>query len=144
MIVSTTLIRVDEDDTQRSVYFMSKMLTYAETRYTDFRRIALALRMEAKKLRSYFQAYNIIILTSYSIKTILHNPDASRWLLKWTIELSKFDVVYRSRSTIKGQVLIDFMVEMSDVQPHDVNETLWILETNGLSKVVGGGAGMVL
>ena len=31
------------------VYFVSKMLTYAETRYTDFERIALALRMASKK-----------------------------------------------------------------------------------------------
>ena len=33
---------------------------------------------------------------------------------------------------------------MSDVQPRDLGETLWTLETNGLPCVVGGGAKMVL
>ena len=53
MIVSTTLIRADEDSKHRPVYFVSKMLTDAETKYTDFERIALAFRMATKKLRPY-------------------------------------------------------------------------------------------
>ena len=36
------------------------------------------------------------------------------------------------------------MVKMSYVLPRDVGETLWILETDGSSKVVRGRAGMVL
>ena len=36
------------------------------------------------------------------------------------------------------------MDEMLDVQPQEVNKTLWILETNGSSKAIGGGADMIL
>ena len=36
------------------------------------------------------------------------------------------------------------MVEMSNVQLLDVGKTLWILETDGSSKAMGGGSGMVL
>ena len=114
--VSATLIRADEDDKQRLVYFVSKMLTDAETRYNNFERIVLALRMATKKLLPYFQAHTVIVLTNYPIKSILHKPNASRRLLKWVIELSEFDVVYQPRSAIKGQVIADFMVEMSDVR----------------------------
>ena len=32
---------------------------------------------------------------------------------------------------------------MSDVQPRDLGETLWILETDGSSRAVRGGVGMV-
>ena len=53
VVLSATMIRVDKDNKQRSVSFMSKMLTDAEIRCTDFERIALALRMVAKKLRPY-------------------------------------------------------------------------------------------
>ena len=109
------LVRMDEDGKQNLVYFVSKMLTNAETRYTDFERIALALRMAAKKLCPYFQAHTIIVLTSYPIKAILHKPDASGWLLKWVVELSEFGIEYRLRSSIKGQVLANFIVEMSEV-----------------------------
>ena len=58
--------------------------------------------------------------------------------------MSEFDVIYRLRLVIKVQVLVDFMVEMSDVRPRDVGEKLWILEIDGSSKAVGGGVGMIL
>ena len=144
IVVRVTLVRSDKDDKQKLVYFVSKMLTNAETRFTKFEQISLALGMAAKKLHPYFQAHTIIVLTSYLIKAILRKPDASGWILKWVVELSEFDIEYYLRSAIKGQVLVDFMVEMSDVQPRDIDETLWILETDGLSKAIGGGAGMVL
>ena len=100
--------------------------------------------MAVKKLRLYFQAHTIVVLTSYLIKAILHKPDASGWLLKWAIELNEFDIKYRLRSAIKGQVLADFIVKLTNVQPQDLGEMLWILETDGSSRAVGGGAGMVL
>ena len=52
--ISTTLIRANEDGKKGPIYFVSKMLTDAETRYIDFERITLALKMVAKKLRPYF------------------------------------------------------------------------------------------
>ena len=70
--VSTTLVRLDEDEKQRLVYFMSKMLTDAKTRYIDFEQIELALMMVAKKLHHYFQAHAIIVLTSYPIRAIIY------------------------------------------------------------------------
>ena len=64
--------------------------------------------------------------------------------MKWIVELSEFDIEYHQISDVKGQVLINFIVELSDVQPRYLSETLWILETNDSSRVVGGGASMVL
>ena len=120
------------------------MLIDAKTRYTNFEQIALALRMAAKKLHPYFQAHTIVVLTSYLIRAILHKQNASGWLLKWVVELSEFDIEYRPRSFIKVQVLVDFIVEMSDVQPRGIDETLWVLETDGSFKAIASGARMVL
>ena len=69
-------MKIDDKGRQRLVYFVSKMLIDVETRYTKFERIALSLRMAAKKLRPYFQAHTIVVPTSYSIKDILHKPEA--------------------------------------------------------------------
>ena len=99
---SAALVRSDGDGKQKPVYFVRKMLTDAETRYIDFERITLALRMAAKKLRPYFQAHTIIVLTSYPIRAIHNKPDASGRLLKWAVELSEFDIEYHQRSSIKG------------------------------------------
>ena len=65
MTISAALVRSDRDGKQRSVYLMSKMLTDAETRYTNFERIAMALRMESKKLSPYFQAHTIVVLSCF-------------------------------------------------------------------------------
>ena len=84
-----------------------------EIRYSNFEQVALALRMETKKLWPYFQAQTIV-LTGSLIRAILHKPDASGRLLKWAVELSEFDIEYRLITTIKGQELADFVVERSE------------------------------
>ena len=144
IVVSAALVRSDEDDKQNLVYFVHKMLIDVETRYTNFERIMLALRTTIKKLCPCFQAHTIIVLTSYFDQSILYKQDDLGQLLKWAFELSEIDIVYRPRFTIKGQVLIDFMVKMSNVRPRNVGEPLWILETDGSPKVAGRGASMVL
>ena len=137
-------MRSSKDGKQKPVYFMSKVLTEAETRYTNFERIALALKMAAKKLCLYFQAHTIVVLTTYPIRAILHKPEASTQLLKWAVEFREFDIEYLPRSTIKGQILVDLNVKMSNVQPRDLCEPSWLLETDGSLRAVGGGAGMIL
>ena len=64
--------------------------------------------------------------------------------MKWAVELSMFDIEYRPRSAIKGQIHVDFIALMSDVQPRDLYETSWLLKIDDLSRVVRGGVGMVL
>ena len=78
------------------------MLIDVETRYINFERVALALRMASKKLRLYFQAHTIVVLSSYPIRAVLHKSDASGWLLKRIMELSEFDIEYPLRSVKKG------------------------------------------
>ena len=133
--ISAALVRSDPNNKQRPVYFISKVLTDAETRYTNFERMVLALRVAVKKLLPYFQAHTIVVLTSSPIRAILHKPDVSGRLLKRAIELSEFNKEYRPRSAIKGQVLADFIVERSKVEPRELGNELWIFETDGSSQI---------
>ena len=43
----------------------------------------------------------------------MSNPKAARWMVLWAIELSEFDIQYYPRTAIKGQVVIDFIVEFT-------------------------------
>ena len=52
--VSATLFKENEDGKQRHVFFFSKSLADAETRYNHLEQAALALRIAAKKLHPYF------------------------------------------------------------------------------------------
>ncbi|KAM1912454.1 hypothetical protein ACFX14_000520 [Malus domestica] len=65
--VSSVLIRND-GNVERPVYYASKALQDAETRYSNIEKLALALVMFARKLRPYFQAYSIIVLTNHPLR----------------------------------------------------------------------------
>lgn len=66
-------------------------------------KLALALIIASRKLRPYFQANTIHVLTNFPLRQVLQKLDASERLLKWADELNEFDIIYKSRETIKGQ-----------------------------------------
>ncbi|KAM2545261.1 hypothetical protein TB1_016840 [Malus domestica] len=65
--VSFVLIRND-GNVKRPVYYASKALQDAETRYSNIEKLVLALVMSAQKLRPYFQAHFIIVLTNHPLR----------------------------------------------------------------------------
>ena len=71
---------------------MSKRLPDAKTRYPELEKLALALIVASRKLRPYFYAHLIEILTNYPLHQVLQNPKALGRLLKWAIELGQFKV----------------------------------------------------
>ena len=74
-------------------------------------KLVLALVTTARRLRPYFQAHTIEIPTEHPMKQILHKLETFGRLLKWAIELNEFDIRYKPRTAIKGQVLADFIME---------------------------------
>ena len=64
--MSAALFKEDEYRKQRPVFFVSKSLSKAETRYPCLEQAALALKVAAKKLCAYFQVHPVIILTNLS------------------------------------------------------------------------------
>ena len=80
-------------------------------------KLILALVTTAQKLRPYFQAHTIEVPTKFSMKQVLHKPETSRRLMKWAIELSEFDIRYKPKTAIKGQVLADFVMEFTSAEP---------------------------
>ena len=67
IVVSVVLFKQGEDGRQRPVFFVSKSLADAETRYSHIEQAALALWTATKKLCSYFQAHPIVVLTNLPI-----------------------------------------------------------------------------
>ncbi|KAM2970554.1 hypothetical protein FF2_017507 [Malus domestica] len=72
--VSSVLIRND-GNVQRLVYYANKALQDAETRYSNIKKLAIASAMPARKLRPYFQAHSIIVLTNHPLRQILQSSD---------------------------------------------------------------------
>ena len=76
-------------------------------------KLILALVTTTKRLRPYFQAHIIEVPTEHPMRQILHKPETSGRLIKWAIELSEFDIRYKLRTAVKGQVLADFIMEFT-------------------------------
>ncbi|KAK0575216.1 hypothetical protein LWI29_035602 [Acer saccharum] len=101
VVTSSVLIRLEEG-IQKPVYYTSKALLPAETRYSPTEKIALALITSARKLRLYFQAHAIEVYTDCPLKLILQTPEVSGRLTKWAVELSEYDIRYTPKAAIKG------------------------------------------
>jgi len=110
---SAALIREDVK-IQRPVYYISKRLTGAEKNYPKLENLAYCLLITSRKLRPYFQAHPIRVLTDQPLKQVLFRPETSGHLLKWNIELSQYDITYFPRRAINGQALADFIAEFTD------------------------------
>jgi hypothetical protein len=67
-------------------------------------KLAYTLLMMSHKLSHYFQAHQIEVHTSSTLGEILNNRETNGKLAKWAIELSMYDIVYKSRTTIKAQI----------------------------------------
>ena len=106
--IRAALFKEDENRKQRPIFFVNKSLSEAETRYTRLEQAALALCVAIKKLRPYFQALPIVVLTNLPLQSTIHKSDLSGRMAQWAIELSEFRIQYKPRLTLKGQVLADF------------------------------------
>ncbi|XP_062100796.1 uncharacterized protein LOC133806720 [Humulus lupulus] len=152
--VSAILVR-EEEGKQSPVYYVSKALLNAETRYSQLEKLALALIHAARKLRPYFQCHPITVLTTFPLKTILHKPEFSGRLTKWAVELSEYEVTYKPRTSLKSQVLADFIADFTPNMHVQAEKELccltegqpvgiWKLQVDGSSNTRGSGLGLVL
>ena len=63
------------------------------------------------------------MLTDLPLRQILSKPELLGHLVKWSIELSEFDLQYRPRLAIKSQILIDFVAECTLLaEDHEVTQ----------------------
>ncbi|GKE94210.1 reverse transcriptase domain-containing protein [Tanacetum coccineum] len=72
-------------------------------------------------------------------------------MLKWKFKLEAFDITYRPRTSIRGQILADFITEKPneegpsmEVQVEEAIPEPWTLFTDGSSCLEGSGAGLIL
>ena len=69
--------------------------------------------------------------------------------MKWVIELSEFDIRYKLKTAIKGQILADFVMEFTSAEHAEDTQTtpdlpIWKLSIDGAANAQGSGAGLIL
>ena len=83
-----------------------------------------------------------MVLTNLPLEKSLEKLERSGRLAKWAVELNGLGVKYQPRNAMKGQALADIFVEWTTQDESE--EPIWQLLTDGSSRLVGAGAGLVL
>ncbi|GJZ05238.1 reverse transcriptase domain-containing protein [Tanacetum coccineum] len=126
--VSAVLL-TDRNGRQCPVQYVSRTLNDAEKNYSPLEKLALSLVNMTRRLRRYFEAHPVKVITDQPIKNILSRAEASGKLAKYAVEIGTYKISFIPRNAIKGQV----------------NDTeLWTLFTDGAASLKGSGAGLVL
>ncbi|XP_075645336.1 uncharacterized protein LOC142616348 [Castanea sativa] len=108
-------------------------------------KLAFTLNTASRKLRHYFQAQVINVLTNHPLKKAMNKLEATRRLIQWTVKHSEFDVRNQPRSEIKAQALADFIAEFTPGQDElDVGSQRWIINVDGLSTLYAKGIRVIL
>jgi ribonuclease HI len=101
--------------------------------------------MTKRKLRHYFDAHPITVVSKYPLGEVIQNPEAELRIAKWALELMGQNITYALRSAIKSQVLTDFVVEWTELQtpPVKIEHETWIMYLDGSVMKEGAGVGLV-
>ena len=76
-------------------------------------KLAFALITAARKLKPYFQVHTIVVLTNKPLRRAMSSPETAGRMALWAMELSEFDIQYHPRMAIKGEVVVEFIVEFT-------------------------------
>ncbi|XP_062103751.1 uncharacterized protein LOC133814858 [Humulus lupulus] len=141
----------EDEGQQKLVFYYSKMLLDTKTRYNMMEKLVFALITTKKKLRQYFEGHTIVVYTDYPLKQILSKSDLFGRMSKWAIDLDTYDIRFSPQKVKKGQVLVDFLVEIQSFTPETAPELLnsekewmWTMHTDGASNSQRAGIGIVL
>ncbi|GJT53757.1 reverse transcriptase domain-containing protein [Tanacetum coccineum] len=120
----SSVLMTKRNGKQIPIYFVSRARRGPEINYTLMEKLIRALVSASKRLKRYFQAHTVIVITDWPIKQI---------------------------TSVKGQILADFIVERPEdnledmlMEDEDVLPDPWTLFTNGSSCADGSGAGLIL
>ncbi|GJU57538.1 reverse transcriptase domain-containing protein [Tanacetum coccineum] len=113
----SAVMMTEREAKQMPIYFVSRALRGPEVNYTSMDKLVLALVHASKRLKIYFQAHPIIVITDQPIQQVLSRPEVTRRLQKWSIELGEYAIHYRPRVSVKGQILADFIVKRPEEEP---------------------------
>ena len=147
LVVSQTVVSSapihEELKVQRPVYYISQAFQGTRARYPRVEKLAFALIIASRKLRPYFQAHIVLVMTDQPLQKAMGRPNAAGRMVQWAVEFSQFDIDYRPQTTIKVQALANFVTEFT-MTDQDPEVDYWTMYTNRSSIAGVRGVGVIL
>ncbi|GJR30307.1 reverse transcriptase domain-containing protein [Tanacetum coccineum] len=105
----SAVLLTDRNSVQTPVYFVSKALKETEINYSAMEKLILALVFAAKRLRRYFQAHPVAVITDQPIKQVTSkNPDAPGRFRKMSVLLGSKHLYRPQHRSGKGHKIGEF------------------------------------
>jgi ribonuclease HI len=159
--IGALIAQEDGSGVEQPVYYVSRALKDAESRYSGAERSCLALIYASQKLRHYFLAHKVQLMTkSHPIRSLLQRPVLSGRLAQWLLQLSQYEIITETPTAIKSQAIANLLAQfpgkdnssISDKVLGEINEiflagladSVWTLKFDGSSIAASTGAGIVL
>nr|CAD40005.3 OSJNBb0052B05.8 [Oryza sativa Japonica Group]CAE75890.1 B1234D02.14 [Oryza sativa Japonica Group] len=130
---------------ERVVFYLSRRLLDAETRYSPVEKLCLCLYFSCTRLRHYLLSNECTIICKADVvKYMLSAPILKGRVGKWIFSLTEFDLRYESPKAIKGQAIADFIVDHRDDSIGSVEIVPWTLFFDRSVCTHGCGIGLVI
>jgi ribonuclease HI len=147
--VSATLVQEQDREgisRQCPVYYVSEVLMTPKCNMTELEKISYAVVMALRKLRHYFEAFKVRVTSDRGLGELFRNPEASIRIAKWAAELFGYHITFEPRTTIKSQVLADFIVDWTGPtwQPEESPKKVWTIHCDGAWCHAGAGATAII
>ena len=156
--IGALIAQEDGGGIEQPVYYINRALKDAETRYPKAERACLAIVYALQRLRHYFLAYEVWLMTkSHAIKALLRQPILFGRISQWLLQLSQYDLKAGTPKAIKSQAIVDLLTQfpreeefpLDDEVPREVAITeevreQWVMKFDGSSTAQLGGVRVVL
>jgi len=132
------LAQKNDDSHEHAIYYLSKTLIGAESRYKPIKKECLALVFVIQKTRHYLVGQTIhVIFRVNPLRLLMKKPGSlNSRLAKWAILLSQYDMLFVPQKAIKGQALADFLAAHLVLESSKLYEDIpdEIFESNMISE----------
>ena len=105
---------------EQVVYYVSRVLNSAKTRYTPIEKSCLAIYFACMELRHYLIKSQVYVVSQTDLmKYMVSQPLIIGRIGQWSLALSEFTLVYFPQKSVKGQALANFLVDhpLLEIQP---------------------------
>jgi len=117
LYVSTTLnalremlAQKDDNNKERTIYYISKTLLDYEIRYTLIEKMCFAIVLSNENLKHYMlENTTYFIAQGDSLRYLMSKSYLSGRVTKWVMLLQEFDLVFITQNFIKGQAIVYFI-----------------------------------